>query len=58
MLIYSLGTYLASQHADTVEKLAVETDSDVIDELTCYKNLLESIVIYGTSAKNYAANQQ
>lgn len=58
MLIYSLGTYLASQHADTVEKLAAETDSDVIDELTCYKNLLESIVIYGTSAKNYAANQQ
>lgn len=57
-LVYSLSTYLASQRADTISDLEMTTDPEKITKLSNYKDLLESIVFYGTSAKNYARSQR
>lgn len=58
MLIYSLGTYLAAQRNAVNAALEAETDSEKIIELATYKDLIEAIVSYGASAKNFAASQR
>lgn len=55
-LTYSLGTYLSAQRAATANAIKAETDAEQITALTNYKTLLESMIVYGTSAYKYAVN--
>lgn len=57
MMIYSLGTYLASMRSDAMAKLEAATDPAEIEKWTVRKNLYEATIAYGASARNYAASQ-
>ena len=55
-LTYSLGTYLSAERARIANEIKAATDAEQITELTNYKTLLESMIVYGTSAYKYAVN--
>jgi hypothetical protein len=55
-LTYSLGTYLSALRAETANAIKAATDAEQITALTNYKTLLESMIVYGTSAYKYAVN--
>ena len=57
MMIYSLGTYLASKRSEVMAKLEVASDPAEINRLNIEKNLYEATIAYGASARNYAASQ-
>jgi hypothetical protein len=57
MMIYSLGTYLASKRSEAMAKLEVASDPAEINRLNIEKNLYEATIAYGASARNYAASQ-